>query len=71
MGLKNQAEVATTINPLVTFFALARIALPSILLQSGAQLATTFQTALLGHKSADLVAIWAIVASKEKYFIRD
>lgn len=50
-------------NPAVRYLALLRLALPSILLQSGAPLAITVQTALLGHKSAELVAAWAVVAT--------
>ena len=52
------------LNPVLHYTSLLRLALPSILLQSGAPLAITFQTALLGRKGTELVAAWAIVASK-------
>ncbi|CAI5935586.1 unnamed protein product [Closterium sp. NIES-64] len=45
------------------YWALFRLALPSILLQSGAPLAITVQTALLGRKDTQLVAAWAVVAT--------
>ncbi|CAI7832805.1 unnamed protein product, partial [Closterium sp. NIES-53] len=50
------------LNPVLHYSSLLRLALPSILLQSGAPLAITFQTALLGRKSTEIVAAWAIVA---------
>ncbi|GJP81135.1 hypothetical protein CLOP_g11314 [Closterium sp. NIES-67] len=51
------------LNPVLHYSSLLRLALPSILLQSGAPLAITFQTALLGRKSTEIVAAWAIVAT--------
>ncbi len=47
----------------LSYRSLCALALPSILLQSGAPIAITVQTALLGRKSTDLLAAWAIVAS--------
>ncbi|CAI5529529.1 unnamed protein product [Closterium sp. Naga37s-1] len=51
-------------EPSTGYGALFRLALPSILLQSGAPLAITVQTALLGRKDTQLVAAWAVVASE-------
>eukprot|EP00897_Mesotaenium_endlicherianum_P000720 jgi/Mesen1/10649/ME000009S10441 len=50
-------------NVAIRYLSLLRLALPSILLQSGAPLAITVQTALLGRKATSLVAAWAIVAT--------
>ncbi|CAI7772382.1 unnamed protein product, partial [Closterium sp. NIES-54] len=50
-------------EPSTGYGALFRLALPSILLQSGAPLAITVQTALLGRKDTQLVAAWAVVAT--------
>ncbi|CAI5967868.1 unnamed protein product [Closterium sp. NIES-65] len=46
------------------YWALFRLALPSILLQSGAPLAITVQTALLGRKDTQLVAAWAVMRAR-------
>ncbi|CAI5503936.1 unnamed protein product [Closterium sp. Naga37s-1] len=51
-------------DPSTAYWALFRLALPSILLQSGVPLAITVQTALLGRKDTQLVAAWAVVASE-------
>ncbi|CAI5529749.1 unnamed protein product [Closterium sp. Naga37s-1] len=50
-------------DPSTGYWALFRLALPSILLQSGSPLAITVQTALLGRKDTQLVAAWAVVAT--------
>lgn len=62
--MRNVGSHSTGPNPSVRFLSLLRLALPSILLQSGAPLAITFQTALIGRKATELVAAWAIVASE-------
>lgn len=62
-SMRNVNSMGST-NPSVRFLSLLRLALPSILLQSGAPLAITFQTALIGRKATELVAAWAIVASE-------
>eukprot|EP00850_Spirogloea_muscicola_P006082 SM000028S10176 [mRNA] locus=s28:808937:811922:+ [translate_table: standard] len=51
------------LSPAVRYGALLRLALPSMLLQSAAPAAITVQTALLGHKARELVAVWAVVST--------
>lgn len=58
MGFRDESQ-----NAAVSYSSLVALALPSILLQSGAPLAITVQTALLGHKATSILAAWAIVAT--------
>ncbi|GJP30544.1 hypothetical protein CLOM_g3798 [Closterium sp. NIES-68] len=58
-----QQEIQKPSEEQTGYWALFRLALPSILLQSGAPLAITVQTALLGRKDTQLVAAWAVVAT--------
>ncbi|CAI5459317.1 unnamed protein product [Closterium sp. Yama58-4] len=61
-GADPSARGGAGADPSTGYGALFRLALPSILLQSGAPLAITVQTALLGRKDTQLVAAWAVVA---------